>query len=177
MKKEWVVLVNEKGRRIGKEEKMAAHKKGLLHLAFSIFLFDRNGKMLIQKRTKTKYHFAGKWSNACCGHPKPEEEILHAANRRLKEELGVICLLNERGNIRYRFTDEVSGLIENEYDHVLTGLYDGKIHFDRKEIEKVYWINRKGVKGVLRLHRQKLTPWLPEGIKLLRSTGNLGNLF
>src|SRR3982751_967115 len=85
---EQVILVNEKDQAIGTMEKMEAHRKGVLHRAFSVFIFDRHGKMLLQQRALHKYHSGGLWTNACCSHPRPGEETVLAASRRLKEELG-----------------------------------------------------------------------------------------
>ena len=102
MKKEFVIRLNAAGRRIGVAEKMEAHRKGLLHRAFSIFLFNEKGEMLLQRRAKDKYHFAGLWSNACCSHPRPGEKTSLAADRRLKEELGIECLLKKEGQFTYK---------------------------------------------------------------------------
>src|SRR5215510_11916680 len=133
MKKEYVVLVNKSGKKVGFAEKMEAHRKGLLHRAFSVFLFNEKGEMLLQKRAATKYHFAGKWSNACCSHPRPGEKISTAAKRRLLEELGIECTLINHGHILYEATDQKSGLTEHEYDYVFIGRYDGDTPFKKNE--------------------------------------------
>ena len=95
MKMQQVILVNEKDEPTGTTEKMEAHKKGLLHRAFSIFIFNSKGEMLLQQRTLNKYHSGGLWSNACCSHPQPGDEISIAARRRLKEETGFDTVLEK----------------------------------------------------------------------------------
>jgi len=133
MKKDFVVLVNKQGRRIGVAEKLEAHRQALLHRAFSIFLFNEKGEMLLQRRAKDKYHFAGLWSNACCSHPRPGEKTSLAADRRLKEELGIECLLKKEGQFTYKATDEVSGLTEHEFDFIFIGKYSEEIPFNKKD--------------------------------------------
>lgn len=136
-----VILVDEKDNPVGVEEKMSAHQKGLLHRAFSIFVFNSNGELLIQKRAQAKYHSGGLWSNTCCGHPTPGEETNVAAHRRLQEEMGFDCDLQESGALLYdtRFDN---GLTENEYDHVFVGTYDGAVTLvDSSEIEDWKWMS------------------------------------
>lgn len=88
---ERVILVDRMGREIGTEEKLKAHREGKLHRAFSIFIFNTVGELLLQKRSKTKYHSGGLWTNTCCGHPRPGESHYDAARRRLNEEMGFDC--------------------------------------------------------------------------------------
>ena len=88
MKAEEVILVNEKDEEVGRMEKYEAHRNALLHRAFSVFVFNMKGEMLLHKRAESKYHCSGLWTNACCSHPRPGEEIMEAAMRRLKEEMG-----------------------------------------------------------------------------------------
>ncbi|MFF0724302.1 isopentenyl-diphosphate Delta-isomerase [Streptomyces sp. NPDC004134] len=117
-------LVDENGITIGTAEKMSAHQApGRLHRAFSVFLFDTAGRMLIQQRALGKYHSPGVWSNTCCGHPFPGESPLAAAARRTFEELGVSpALLAEAGTVTYHHPDPASGLVEHEYNHLFAGL-------------------------------------------------------
>lgn len=119
-------LVDEVGRTIGTAEKLAAHQApGQLHRAFSVFLFDRQGRMLLQRRALGKYHSPGVWSNACCGHPYPGEQPFAAAARRVGEELGIApSLLREAGTVRYNHPDPASGLVEQEYNHLFVGLVE-----------------------------------------------------
>lgn len=118
---EKVILVDESDQQTGIAAKIAAHKDGDLHRAFSIFLFSPNGKTLVQRRALTKYHSGGLWANTACGHPRPGEPIAAAANRRLGEELGMEADLIKGFELRYKAA--VGGeMIENEYVHVFVGL-------------------------------------------------------
>src|SRR6185503_9661232 len=124
MTDEMVVLVDEDDREAGTGEKMAVHRSGRLHRAFSVFVVDGEGRLLLQRRAAVKYHSAGLWSNTCCGHPRPGETILAAATRRLKEEMGFECRLRPAFSFIYRAALD-HGLTEHELDHVLLGSHDG----------------------------------------------------
>ncbi|MFF7728736.1 isopentenyl-diphosphate Delta-isomerase [Streptomyces sp. NPDC008001] len=117
-------LVDEDGRTIGTAEKLSAHiAPGKLHRAFSVFLFDDKGRLLLQRRALEKYHSPGVWSNTCCGHPYPGEPPFVAAARRTGEELGLApALLREAGTVRYNHPDPDSGLVEQEYNHLFVGI-------------------------------------------------------
>ncbi|GGZ63476.1 isopentenyl-diphosphate Delta-isomerase [Streptomyces bluensis] len=117
-------LVDEDGNTIGTAEKLAVHQPpGQLHRAFSVFLFDERGRLLLQQRALGKYHSPGVWSNTCCGHPYPGEAPFAAAARRTYEELGVSpSLLAEAGTVRYNHPDPRSGLVEQEFNHLFVGL-------------------------------------------------------
>jgi isopentenyl-diphosphate delta-isomerase len=129
-------LVDENGVTIGTAEKLAAHTApGRLHRAFSVFLFDDEGRMLLQRRALGKYHSPGVWSNTCCGHPYPGEEPFVAAARRTAEELGAApALMREAGTVRYNHPDPASGLVEQEYNHLFAGLVRGRPHPDPEEV-------------------------------------------
>ena len=129
-----VILVNQKDEPLGVMDKMEAHEKGLLHRAFSIFVFNRHGDMLLQQRAEGKYHSGGLWTNACCSHPMPGEETLAAAERRLKEEMGFTTSLEKVFSFIYR-TDFDNGLTEHEVDHVFTGLFDGIVKPNPSEVD------------------------------------------
>ena len=118
---EIIISVDENGRITGTVDKMQAHKKGKLHRAFSIFIFNTAGQLLLQQRAADKYHSGTKWSNTCCGHPKIGQPTSNAAQRRLQEEMGFTCDLQEVFTFRYCETLE-NGLIENEFDHVFFGV-------------------------------------------------------
>ena len=120
---EYVVLVDEQDVEAGVMLKLEAHERGLLHRAISVFVFNSKGEMLLQKRAEGKYHSAGLWSNACCSHPRPGEEVHAAAIRRLKEEMGLTCSLNEAFSFVYKAGFD-NGLTEYEYDHVYVGFTD-----------------------------------------------------
>lgn len=129
-------LVDEDGRTTGTVEKLAAHvPPGRLHRAFSVFLFDDQGRLLLQRRALGKYHSPGVWSNTCCGHPHPGEPPFVAAARRVGEELGVApSLLREAGTVRYNHPDPASGLVEQEYNHLFAGLVRDPLRPDAEEI-------------------------------------------
>src|SRR5687768_1222605 len=129
-----VILVNERDEAIGKMEKMEAHRKALLHRAFSVFIFNSNGDMLLQQRADNKYHSAGLWTNACCSHPLPGEETASAAARRLHEELGFSTPLRKAFTFTYR-SDFENGLTEHEIDHVFTGIFDGEVFPNESEVK------------------------------------------
>ena len=121
---EQVILVDENDNETGTMEKMEAHRKGVLHRAFSVLIFNSKGEMLIQKRAKTKYHSAGLWTNTCCSHPRPGESIDVAAQRRLKEEMGIDVSPVLSHKFIYKVELE-NNLSEHELDYVLTGKFDG----------------------------------------------------
>lgn len=129
-------LVDEYGVTIGTAEKLSAHlAPGRLHRAFSVFLFDDEGRLLLQRRALGKYHSPGVWSNTCCGHPYPDERPFVAAARRTTEELGVApVLMREAGTVRYHHPDPASGLVEQEYNHLFVGLVRGPLRPDPEEI-------------------------------------------
>ena len=135
-----VILVDENDREIGIEEKIKAHQAANLHRAFSIFIFDSEGKMLIQQRAFAKYHSPGLWTNACCSHPRPGESVMTAAHRRLQEEMGFECELHEKFNFIYRAEFD-NGLTEHEFDHVLFGIFDGVPKPNMREVASYRWIN------------------------------------
>ena len=118
-----VILVNQKDQIIGVGEKIKVHKEALLHRAFSIFILNSKGELLLQRRALNKYHSPGLWSNTCCGHPRPAEQVKDAAHRRLQAEMGFDCLLEERGSFIY-WAELDNGFIEHEYDHLLRGRFD-----------------------------------------------------
>ncbi|MFF2774493.1 isopentenyl-diphosphate Delta-isomerase [Streptomyces sp. NPDC058052] len=129
-------LVDEAGNTIGTAEKLAAHQApGQLHRAFSVFLFDEEGRLLLQRRALGKYHSPGVWSNTCCGHPYPGEAPFAAAARRTFEELGVSpTLMGEAGTVRYNHPDPASGLVEQEFNHLFVGLVQATPRPDPEEI-------------------------------------------
>ncbi|WP_405746374.1 isopentenyl-diphosphate Delta-isomerase [Streptomyces sp. NBC_01525] len=135
-------LVDEDGATIGTAEKLAAHQApGQLHRAFSVFLFDEQGRLLLQRRALGKYHSPGVWSNTCCGHPYPGEKPFAAAARRTAEELGLApSLLAEAGTVRYNHPDPASGLVEQEYNHLFVGLVREVPEPDPAEIGEIAFV-------------------------------------
>jgi isopentenyl-diphosphate delta-isomerase len=123
MQVEYVILVNTNDQRLGATEKMEAHEKGVLHRAFSVFVFNSERKMLLQKRADEKYHSPGLWTNTACSHPRTGEKTPDAAHRRLVEEMGFDCEIEEAFSFTYK-ADVGEGLTEHEFDHVFTGISD-----------------------------------------------------
>ncbi|NUS12648.1 MAG: isopentenyl-diphosphate Delta-isomerase [Streptomyces sp.] len=135
-------LVDEGGVTIGTAEKLSAHTApGRLHRAFSVFLFDDAGRLLLQRRALGKYHSPGVWSNTCCGHPYPGEPPFVAAARRTAEELGAApALMREAGTVRYNHPDPASGLVEQEFNHLFVGLVRGELRPDPEEIDDTAFV-------------------------------------
>lgn len=161
-----VILVDQADRPVGRMEKQEAHRKGLLHRAFSVFLLD-GSKLLIQRRALDKYHCGGLWSNTCCSHPAPGEQVLLAAERRLDEELGIKnARLRELDTFLYRAAFP-NGLAEHELDHVLLGEYSGPVQPDPMEIAQVRWIDLEELQRDLQAFPQWYTPWFPPALTLV----------
>ena len=158
MKTQEVILVTEKDEVIGTIEKMQAHEQGLLHRAFSVFIFDNKGRMLLQQRALQKYHGAQLWSNACCSHPYPDEEVEVAALRRLKEEMGFSTTLKKLFEFVYRAEVE-NNLVEHEYDHVFAGTYEGVITINTNEVGDYCYEEMHRIKQDLKEQPGKFTTW------------------
>lgn len=133
---DYVVLVDESDQQVGVMEKMEAHEKALLHRAFSVFLFNASGEMLLQQRALTKYHSGGLWTNACCSHPRPGESNIDAAKRRTLEELGISPSIRHAFSFTYKAAFD-NGLTEHEFDHVFVGQHNGEVHPDPAEVSAV----------------------------------------
>jgi isopentenyl-diphosphate delta-isomerase len=131
--KSFVVTVNEKDEETGTMEKMEAHQKGILHRAFSIFILNRKGELLLQQRAEHKYHSGSLWTNTCCSHPMPGEGTTDAAVRRLREEMGIVTELQPMFSFLYK-AEVGNGLVEHELDHVFCGVYDGECAPDPEEV-------------------------------------------
>lgn len=139
---EEVILVNSQDEVVGSMEKLEAHRKGELHRAFSILVYNSNGEMLLQKRASSKYHSGGLWTNACCSHQKPNEGSRQAAKRRLKEEIGI----DANPEFLYKFIYKAkldNGLTEHEYDHVFTCTSDQHPKLNLDEAEDYKYIPMK----------------------------------
>ncbi|ULQ56281.1 isopentenyl-diphosphate Delta-isomerase [Flavihumibacter rivuli] len=153
-----VVLVNEKDEPVGVMEKMEAHRKALLHRAFSVFVFNRAGEMLLQQRALSKYHSGGLWTNTCCSHPFPEEPVEDAAYRRLKEEMGFSTTLSKAFDFIYEAPFD-NGLTEHEFDHVFIGQYEGPIHPDPAEVQDYCYRSMDEIESAMESHPAKFTVW------------------
>ena len=153
-----VILVNEKDEITGSMEKLEAHKKGLLHRAFSIFVFNSQGEMLMQQRAIDKYHSGGLWTNACCSHPQPGEETGDAARKRLKEEMGFEIPVSKVFDFVYKAKFD-NGLTEYEFDHVFVGEYEGVVDYDKEEVMEACYESMEKINHSLKNHPEKYTAW------------------
>lgn len=172
---EEIILVDENDNPIGFETKLKAHEDGgKLHRAFSVFIFDSAGRMLLQRRAKTKYHFGGLWSNACCSHPKRGEELEDAARVRLQQEFGFHTELEEVFSFTYRASDVESGLTEYEFDHVFYGEFDGDPRPNQDEIDDWKWVDLSELVADIESNPNNYTPWFR--IALHQVIENLPNL-
>ena len=165
---EEVILVNEQDEQTGTIEKMEAHRKALLHRAFSIFIFNVKGEMLLQQRALGKYHSPGLWTNTCCSHPRPGEGLEVAAGRRLKEEMGIDTSLKKIFDFIYR-TEFDNGLTEFEFDHVYTGIYDGSLNPDKQEVNDYCFRSMEDIENDLLRRPEKYSSWFKIAFPLLSS--------
>jgi len=155
-----VVLCDETGAPSGTMPKLEAHQPpGRLHLAFSVFVFDSEGRLLLQRRAHGKYHFAGLWTNTCCSHPGPEQPIVEAGERRLREEMGLAVPLRVGAQFVYRAEDLASGLVEHEHDTVLVGESEGEPTLNPAEADEWRWVDIPRLREELRAQPKSFTPW------------------
>jgi len=155
---EYVILVDEQDITIGKMEKQQAHLEGLLHRAFSIFIFNSENKLLLQKRASSKYHCGGLWTNTCCSHPRENETVQEAANRRLQEEMGMQCDLTPIFSFVYKANFE-NGLTEHEFDHVLFGESNQIPSINIEEVEDYRFVGIEELQREIKESPQNFTPW------------------
>ncbi len=155
---EEVILVNTKDEEVGTMEKMLAHEKALLHRAFSVFIFNHKGEMLIHQRAEDKYHSGGLWTNACCSHPRKGETTEEATHRRLMEEMGFDCPVSERFSFIYK-AELDHGLTEYEYDHVFFGSFDGKPRINPDEVSDWKYISIATLTESMKQHPEHYTEW------------------
>lgn len=155
---EEVILVDESDAAIGVMEKMEAHEKALLHRAFSVFIFNSRNEMLLQQRSASKYHSAGLWTNACCSHPRPGEDTLAAAQRRLQEELGFQTPIRKVFDFTYKAAFD-NGLTEHEFDHVFVGSYDEMIDPNPDEVQAVRFVTMETLRNSLETEPAAYTAW------------------
>lgn len=155
---ELVVLVTPEDQVLGQMEKIKAHETGILHRAFSVFLFNNKGEMLLQKRAAEKYHSPNQWTNAVCSHPKINETYLDAANRRLYEELGIKTSLQEKFYFIYK-ADVGQNLWEHELDHVFIGKFDGEFYLNKNEVSEVRYISMNDLEIEITENPEHFTEW------------------
>ena len=158
MQEERLILVDEQDNKVGIGEKMQVHRQGALHRAFSIFIFDRQGRLMLQQRAAEKYHSGSLWTNSCCGHPRPEESNLAAATRRLYEEMGFDCLLTEVDQILYR-VDVSNSLVENEFNHTFVGVFDHAPAINPEEAEGWQWMTVPAIFAAIEQQPAQFTEW------------------
>lgn len=154
----YLVLVDEQDQPVGTMEKMETHRKGLLHRAFSVFIFNAAGDMLLQQRALNKYHSAGLWTNACCSHPFPDETPAAAATRRLQEEMGFVSAIQPAFQFIYKAAFD-NGLTEFEYDHVFIGEYNGPVHPNPSEVHDYCYLSPREIEAALISHPSRFTAW------------------
>ena len=155
---EYVVLVDANDNPIGLMEKMEAHVKAELHRAFSIFIFNTKGEMLLQQRAFSKYHTPGLWTNTCCSHPRHEETLEQATTRRLQEEMGMQCQLEEKFHFTYK-ADVTQGLMEHEIDHVFVGTTDDIPEINTEEVASYKYDTMENIRIDIEKNPQDYTPW------------------
>ena len=161
---EVVILVDEKDKQVGVGEKLETHRKGILHRGFSVFIFNSKGEMMLQKRAMTKYHGAGLWSNACCGHPRPNEDLMVAMKRRLREEMGFGCELQRMFEYVYKVNLD-KGMMEHEFLHVYKGVFDGTPKVNPEEADDWKWISMEELRDDLKKHFEKYSAWFKLSLK------------
>jgi isopentenyl-diphosphate Delta-isomerase len=172
---EEVILVNEEDKVLGYMEKQEAHIKGLMHRAFSIFIFNDKNELLLQKRALEKYHSGGLWTNTCCSHPRKNETNIEAAYRRLNEEMGMSCVLNKVFTFTYKAILN-NGLIEHEFDHVFFGFTNIKPNINLDEVSNFKYINIPDLENLVSTKPELFTEWFlicfPKVIQQLKSIIN-----
>ena len=156
---DYVILVDENNNQIGLEEKILAHKKNLLHRAFSIFIFNDSFEILLQKRAPNKYHSGNLWTNTCCSHPLENLSLVESAKKRLVEEMGINANLNEVFSFIYQAEFD-NGLSEYEYDHVLFGISNNKPILNPDEAIDYKWIKISDLKAQIEKNPGNFTVWL-----------------
>ncbi len=155
---EFVILVDTNDRETGKMEKMQAHIEAKLHRAFSVFVFNSKGELMLQQRALSKYHTPGLWTNTCCSHPRPGEQTIDAAHRRLVEEMGFDCEIEEVFSFLYKVPFD-NNLTEHEIDHVFVGSSDAVPEINPEEVESYRFATMDSIREEMKLTPGKFTPW------------------
>lgn len=163
-----LVLVNEQDEPMGLMEKMEVHRKALLHRAFSVFLFNSQGQMLLQRRAFEKYHSGGLWTNTCCSHPYPDESPVQAATRRMREELGFEAAVEPAFHFIYKAALD-NELTEYEFDHVMVGTYDGQVFPNKEEVVDYRYVNMADLRDSIDNQPQQYTAWFKIAFPLLEA--------
>jgi len=155
---EKVILVNEDDEQIGLMPKLEAHEKGVLHRAFSVFIFNDKQELMLQQRALSKYHSPGLWTNTCCSHQREGETSLEAGKRRLQEEMGFVCELKETTSFIYKAPFD-NGLTEHELDHILLGTFNGTPTINKTEVASWKWMLLEDVRNDIKENPQLYTAW------------------
>jgi len=155
---EVLILVDDDDQEIGTAPKLEAHRAGALHRAFSLMVWNSEGHLLLQERHRGKYHSGGLWTNAVCGHPRPGEDVLAGALRRLDEEMGFTCALEKLGTLRYRAALD-HGLTEHELVHIYRGLHDGTVEPNPDEADSYRWIPIEELHAEMKSRPERFTAW------------------
>jgi isopentenyl-diphosphate delta-isomerase len=158
-----IILVDADDVAIGTADKLEAHRRGLKHRAISVLVRNSTGQFLLQRRHPEKYHSGGLWTNACCSHPLPGESVETTAQRRLVEEMGIVCPLEPLFVLQYH-TPVPGGLIENEIVHVFGGMSDGEIEPDPTEVIEWKWIDYSDLLSDMRARPDAYTAWFRQYI-------------
>lgn len=160
---EWVQLVDERGCLVGGASKLDAHVgSGLLHRAVSVLVFWADGRLILQRRADSKYHFAGQWANSCCSHPLGEESPMEGATRALRNELGLHVNLEEQFTFTYQARDPLSQLIEREFDHVFVGLTEESPATNAEHVSDWRLVSAEELALEMRNNPGEFVPWLEE---------------
>ena len=158
MKNEKVILVDQSDNKIGLMDKMEAHEKGVLHRAFSVFIFNKSNELMLQKRAHSKYHSPGLWTNTCCSHQRDDESNIEAGKRRLFEEMGFTTDLTETTSFIYRAAFD-NDLIEHELDHILIGSYENSPNINKTEVDSWKWMQLEDIKEDIEISPNNYTVW------------------
>lgn len=155
---EHVILVDDENNEVGTMEKMEAHEKGVLHRAFSIFIFNSTGEMLLHRRANEKYHCGGMWTNAVCSHPRPDEGQSDALRRKMLQEMGFFTEVKKAFDHTYKANLD-NGLIEHEYDEVFYGIYEGPLSPNPEEVQAYRYTSIAEIREELQVKPEIFTPW------------------
>lgn len=169
MERKNVVLVDENDKAIGEMEKLVAHEKGRLHRAFSVFIFNDKGELLLQQRADHKYHGGGLWTNTCCSHPQWEEDVGPGAAERLRYEMGMTCDLELSHSFIYRAEVE-NNLIEHEYDYVFVGYANDDPHINPDEVQDFEWMGVDSILEDIKRRPEIYTYWFKVALPLVMRT-------
>lgn len=155
---EQVILVDKQDNPIGLMPKMEAHEKGVLHRAFSVFILNNKGELMLQQRALHKYHSPGLWTNTCCSHQRNGESNIAAGQRRLREEMGFVAELREVTSFIYKAPFD-NGLTEHELDHIMIGQYNDEPNINPEEVADWKWMSVDAVRNDINIHPEKYTAW------------------